>query len=432
MQTSLQGIAKKAQRQKQYRFRDLYGLLNEDLLKECWRDIRRDAAYGVDRVSAQDYEQHLDENIGDLVARLKQKRYRAKLVRRHYIPKGDGRVRPLGIPAVEDKLLQLAVARVLGAIYEQDFLPCSYGYRPHVGALHAVDDLTVTLQFGPYQYVVEADIESYFERLDHDWLLRMLAERIDDRALLGLIRKWLKAGILDTDGQVLHPATGTPQGGSLSPVLSNVYLHYALDLWFTKVVKPRCRGTACLFRYADDYVCGFADQADATRFYAALGPRLKKFGLALAAAKTRVVPFSRYQPLGQTCFEFLGFEFRWGRDRKGRAHLKRRTARAKLRASRKRFTAWCKTHRHLRLAELFARVNAKLRGYYQYYGVNGNMASLRQFFQTSIWSLFKWLNRRSQRRSYTWQGYKAVLAHFKMERPRIVGRPKTRKAPVLA
>ena len=218
MQTSLQGIAKKAQSQKQYRLRDRYGLLNETLLKECWRDIRRDAAYGVDRVSAQDYEQHLDENSEDLVERLKQKRYRAKLVRRHDIPKGDGRVRPLGIPAVEDKLLQLAVARVLGAIYEQDFLPCRYGYRPHVGALHAVDDLTVTLQFGPYQYVVEADSESYFERIDHDGLLRMLAARIDDRALLGLIRKWLKAGILDTDGQVRHPPTGTPQGGSLTPL----------------------------------------------------------------------------------------------------------------------------------------------------------------------------------------------------------------------
>lgn len=432
MPTSLQGIAKKAQSQKQYRFRDLYRLLNEDLLKDCWRDIRRNAAYGVDRVSAQDYEQHLDENIQDLVKRLKGKRYRAKLVRRHYIPKGEGRVRPLGIPAVEDKLLQLAVARVLGAIYEQDFLPCSYGYRPHVGALHAVDDLTVTLQFGPYQYVVEADIESYFERLDHDWLLRMLAERIDDRALLGLIRKWLKAGILDTDGQVLHPATGTPQGGSLSPILSNVYLHYALDLWFAKVVESRCQGAACLFRYADDYVCAFEHQADATRFYAVLGPRLKKFGLALAAAKTRIVPSSRHPPLGQTCFEFLGFEFRWGRDRKGRAHLKRRTARAKLHASLKRFTQWCKTQRHVKPRELVRRLNAKLRGYYQYYGVNGNMASLRQFFQTALRILFKWLNRRSQRRSYTWQGFQAMLVHVRVERPRIVGRPKPRRATALA
>ena len=232
MPTSLRGIAQKAQEHKQHRFQDLYRLLNEELLLECWRDIRKDAASGVDRVSAHDYEQNLDENIRQLVERLKRKSYRAKLVRRQYIPKTDGRWRPLGIPATEDKLLQLAVTRILEAIYEQDFLRCSYGYRPKVGALEAVDDQTIKLQFGRYHYVVEADIQGFFDNIDHDWLLRMLEERIDDRALLRLIQKWLKAGVLDTDGQVLHPVTGTPQGGIISPMLANVYLHYALDLWF--------------------------------------------------------------------------------------------------------------------------------------------------------------------------------------------------------
>jgi RNA-directed DNA polymerase len=251
MSTSLQGIAKKAQSQKQYRFRNLYGMLNEELLRESWREIKKHAAYGVDQISAQDYEQHLEENIRDLVERLKQKRYRAKLVKRHYIPKGNGKLRPLGIPAVEDKLLQVAATRLLEAIYEQDFLPCSYGYRPGVGALDAVDKLTVKLQFGRYHYVGEADIKGFFDTMDHEWLVRMLAERIDDRAFLGLIRKWLRAGILDTTGAILHPVTGTPQGGVVSPVLSNVYLHYVLDLWFEKVIKPQCRGEACLLRYAD-------------------------------------------------------------------------------------------------------------------------------------------------------------------------------------
>jgi group II intron reverse transcriptase/maturase len=223
MPTSLQGIAKKAQEQKQYRFRNLYGMLNEELLRESWREIKKHAAYGVDQISAQDYEQQLEENIRDLVERLKQKRYRAKLVKRHYIPKGNGQLRPLGIPAVEDKLLQVAVSRLLEAIYEQDFLPCSYGYRPGVGALDAVDKLTVKLQFGYYRYVVEADIKGFFDNMDHEWLVRMLAERIDDRAFLGLIRKWLRAGILDTTGAILHPVTGTPQGGVVSPVLSNVF-----------------------------------------------------------------------------------------------------------------------------------------------------------------------------------------------------------------
>jgi RNA-directed DNA polymerase len=432
MPTSLQGIATKAQSQKRYRFRNLYGMLNEELLRESWRAIKKHAAYGVDEISAQDYEQHLEENIRDLVERLKQKRYRAKLVKRHYIPKGNGQVRALGIPAVEDKLLQVAVSRLLEAIYEQDFLPCSYGYRPGVGAVDAVDKLTVKLQFGYYHYVVEADIKGFFDTMDHEWLVRMLAERIDDRAFLGLIRKWLRAGILDTTGAILHPVTGTPQGGVVSPVLSNVYLHYVLDLWFEKVIKPQCRGEACLLRYADDYICAFESKAEVERFYAALGPRLEKFGLTLAAEKTRILPFSRHQPPGQGRFEFLGFEFYWGRDRAGKAHLKRRTARAKLRASLRRFTQWCRENRHRRLRELFQQLNGKLRGYYHYYGVHGNSASLKQFFDGAVRILLKWLNRRSQRRSYNWQGFKDILEHFKVERPRLSAHPKTRKATALA
>jgi group II intron reverse transcriptase/maturase len=432
MPTSLQGIAEKAQSQKQYRFRNLYGMLNEELLTESWREIKKSAASGVDQISAQVYEQNLEGNIRDLVERLKQKRYRTKLVKRHYIPKGNGKLRPLGIPAVEDKLLQVAATRLLAAIYEQDFLPCSYGYRPGVGALDAVDDLTVKLQFGRYNYVVEADIKGFFDNLDHHWMIRMLEERVEDRAFLGLIRKWLRAGILDTTGAIIHPVTGTPQGGVVSPVLSNVYLHYVLDLWFEKVIKPQCRGEACLLRYADDYIGAFEYQEEAERFYGALGPRLEKFGLTLAAEKTRLLPFSRQQPPGQSSFEFLGFEFRWGWDRAGKAHLKRRTARAKLRASLQRFTQWCRENRQQRLPVLFQQLNSKLRGYYQYYGVHGNSASLQQFFEGALRILLKWLNRRSQRPSYTWPGFQAIVAHFKVERPRIVGYAKRRKATALA
>jgi RNA-directed DNA polymerase len=225
MSTFVQGIAKKAREQPKHRFGNLYELLNEPFLKECWRDIRKEAASGVDRMSAQDDERHLDENIHNLVERLRRKQYRAKLVRRQYIPKGDGKPRPLGSPAVEDKLLQLAVTRIRQAIYEQDFLRCSYGYRPHVGALDAVDRLTIKLQFGRYTFVVEADIKGFFDNIEHGWLVRMLEERIEDGAFLRLIKKWLKAGVLDTEGQVLQPATGTPQGGSISPLLANVYLH---------------------------------------------------------------------------------------------------------------------------------------------------------------------------------------------------------------
>lgn len=427
MQTSLQGIAEKARREKKYRFRNLYGMVDEGILRACWRDIRKDAAYGVDRVSAQEYEEELEENIRQLVERLKGKRYRAKLIRRQYIPKGGGKARPLGILVVEDKLLQLAVARILGAIYEQDFLRCSYGYRPGVGALDAVDKLTVKLQFGRYDYVVEADIKGFFEHIDHGWMMRMLEERIDDRAFMRLIGKWLKAGVLDTDGKVLHPVTGTPQGGVVSPVLANVYLHYALDMWFHRIVKRGCCGEACLIRYADDYVCAFEKREDAERFYSELGQRLGKFGLELSAEKSRVIPFSRHGT-GKSSFEFLGFEFRWGKDRGGKDHLERRTSRKKVRDSLRRFTEWCKESRHRRLKVLFERLNAKLRGYYNYYGVCGNYASLAEFFGCAMRILKKWLDRRSQRRSYNWTGYKEVLKHFRVERPRIVGRPKVRLA----
>jgi len=424
VQTSLLGIAKKAKSEKRYRFRNLYRELNEELLRDSWRLLRKDAALGVDQVSATEYEANLEENIHQLVERLKRKRYRAKLVRRHYIPKGEGRMRPLGIPAIEDKLLQMAVKRLLEAIYEQDFLLCSYGYRPRVGALEAVDQLTVKLQFGGYHQVVEADIKGFFDNLSHEWLMRMLAERIDDQAILRLIKKWLKAGVLDTDGKVLRPEGGTPQGGIISPILANVYLHYALDLWFEKVFQRSCKGGAFLIRYADDFVCGFGREEDAQRFYGELEERLRKFGLELAAAKTRVMPFSRYRR-GETSFDFLGFEFRWGTDRKGQARLQRCTAGKKFRNSVKRVAEWCKKNRHLRMKEQFRRLNAKLRGYYNYYGVNGNYASLNEFFQQLQRLHLKWLNRRSQRPSYTWDGYRALRQHFALRRPHIVGRPKS-------
>ena len=424
VQTSLLGIAKKARSEKRYRFRNLYRELNEELLRDSWRLLRKDAALGVDRVNAAEYEANLEENIHQLVERLKRKQYRARLVRRHYIPKGDGRMRPLGIPAIEDKLLQLAVKRLLEAIYEQDFLACSYGYRPRVGALDAADQLQMKLQFGGYHHVVEADIKGFFDNLSHEWLMRMLAERIDDQAILRLIKKWLKAGVLDTDGTVLRPEGGTPQGGIISPLLANVYLHYALDLWFEKVFQRSSRGGAFLVRYADDFVCGFGREEEAQRFYSELEERLRKFGLELAAEKTRVIPFSRYRK-GETSFDFLGFEFRWGTDRQGQARLQRRTARKKFRNSVKRVAEWCKQNRHRRVGEQFKLLNAKLRGYYNYYGVRGNYASLNEFFQQVQRLHLKWLNRRSQRPSYTWAGYRELIQYFALARPRIVRRPKS-------
>ncbi len=421
--TSLQAIAKKASARPEYRFRDLFRLLNEDMLRDSWRDIRKSAAYGADRVSAAEYEQDLESNIHRLVEELKRKRYRAKNVRRVHILKGNGKLRPLGIPATQDKLLQIAVKRILEAIFEQDFLRCSYGYRPGVGVLDAVDKLTVKLQFGKYNYVVEADISGFFDNIEHDWLLKMLAERVDDKSFLWLIGKWLKAGVLETDGKILHPMTGTPQGGIVSPILANIYLHFALDLWFQKVVIPRCSGEACLIRYADDFVCAFEKEADAQRFYEALGKRLKKFNLELSAEKTHIIPFSP-TGLGSTSFDFLGFEYRWGKDRAGKPHVEKRTARKNLRNSLTRFKLWLKENRHRRLPDLFRLLNAKLTGYFNYYGVHGNIRSLEYFYYQVIRQIWKYLNRRSQRKSYNWDGFRQLLTQFGVVKSHIVKRPK--------
>ena len=285
MPTSLQGIANKARSDKEYRFGGLSELLTEHYFSYCWKKLRKDAATGVDRVTAQEYGRHFSTNVRDLIKRLKQGTYRAKLVLRKWIPKGIGKLRPLGLPALEDKLLQIAVAQILGAIYEADFLSYSYGYRPRIGARDAVKALKDALQFGRFRYVVEADIKGFFDNINHAWMIRMLELRIDDRRFLRLIKKWLKAGILEEDGKVLHPITGTPQGGIVSPVLANVYLHYALDLWFEIVVKKHCRGAVYLCRYADDFVCAFEYKADADWFYSKLSERLGKFNLTLSAER---------------------------------------------------------------------------------------------------------------------------------------------------
>jgi RNA-directed DNA polymerase len=422
VQTSLRGIANKGAKQRKHRFGNLYELLNEENLRWCWQFLRKEAAPGIDKVDYAEYRAELDSNIRDLVDRLKEKRYRARLVRRHYIPKPNGKLRPLGIPTTEDKLLQLAVAKILEAIYEQDFLDCSYGYRPGRSPRDAVKALTDELQYGRYCWVVEADIKGFFDNINHDWLIRMLGERIDDKSFLRLIQKWLKAGILDTDGEVIHPATGTPQGGIVSPILANLYLHYVLDLWFEKQIKQICQGSALLIRFADDFVCAFQHKKDAERFMEQLGTRLGKFGLETAPDKTRLLRFCRYDLTGSGRFDLLGFEFRWEEGRNGGRYVKRRTSQKKLRASMANFTDWIKKARHQKTGRIFSTLNSKYRGYWNYYGVIGNSASLQRFFYTTQRLLFKWLNRRSQRRSYTWDGFNALVNYFEVERPRITER----------
>jgi group II intron reverse transcriptase/maturase len=418
-QTSLRAIANRAASDQTHRFQNLFGLLNVGFLLWCWQFVNLRAASGVDRKDARGYQENLRENVEALVAAVKGGRYRAKLVLRRYIPKLNGKLRPLGIPAIADKLLQIGVSKILEAIYEQDFLGCSYGYRPAVGALDAVRDLSAALRSGRYHYLVEADIRSFFDQIDHAKLIELLELRIDDKPFLRLIRKWLKAGILEPDGTVHHPEEGSPQGGSVSPILANIYLHYALDVWFEETVRARCRGAVYLCRYADDFVCAFQLEADAERFYNVLGSRLEKYGLEVAAEKTNLIRFSPDNWKASGAFEFLGFEFRWGLGRRRKPVLKRRTARKKYRAALASFQEWCRENCRIPKDKLFAKLNSKLRGYYNYYGIRGNYESLQDYFYHVTRILYQALNRRSQRRSYSWTGFVELIAVFKLRRPRI-------------
>ena len=314
----------------------------------------------------------------------------------------------------------MAVTQILLAIFEVDFLPCSYGYRPGRGAHDAIKALTDELQWEGHHFVTEADIKGFFDHLDHPWLLRMLGQRIQDGALLNLIRKWLRAGIMEEDGKVVHPQTGTPQGGVISPVLANVYLHYALDLWFERVFKPKQRGRCRIVRYADDFVACFQYRHEAEAFEKALKERLAKFGLEVAEDKTKTLRFGSNGGSHNGRFDFLGFEFYWEPDRKGRPRVKRRTATKKWRASLERMTEWIKASRHEKLPRLMKTLRAKLRGNWNYYGLIGNSRRMNQFYETTCKTVFKWLNRRSQRRSLTWPEFARLLERFQVPRPRIV------------
>jgi RNA-directed DNA polymerase len=425
-QTFLRAIAEKAHTDKHHRFGDLYRWLNRDVLRQGFFQLRKDAASGVDGVTYQEYERNLEANLEDLEGRLRRKAYRARLVRRKYIPKGHGKMRPLGIPALEDKLVQTAVTQILLAIYEMDFLPCSYGYRPGLSAHDAIRALTQELQFGRYNFVYEADIKGFFENIRWDWLERMLQQRIADGALLNLVRKWLRAGILEEDGRVVHPQTGTPQGGIISPVLANIYLHDVLDLWFERVVRPRQRGQCRLIRYADDFVVAFEYRHEAEAFDQALKTRLAQFGLELAADKTKTLRFGRNGGPYNGRFDFLGFEFYWQPDREGKPRVKRRTATKKYLAGRQRIRDWIRENRHKPLRQMMKTLRAKLQGTWNYYGLIGNYRRMQLLYEETNRTLHKWLNRRSQRRSLSPQAVDRLFERFQIPPPRIVEKKEQR------
>jgi len=420
---ALLALSDKARREPKHRFRGLGRLISLPMLHECYHSLRKQAASGVDGVSWQDYGEGLSEKLVELHKRLRTGRYRARLVRRKYIPKADGKRRPLGIPALEDKIVQKAVARILEAIYETDFLECSAGYRPDRGPRGASQQLQHGLYHSRVGWIVEADIKGFFDNVDHDWLGRMLEQRCHDRGFVRLIRKWLRAGVLEEDGSVLHPATGTPQGGIVSPVLANIYLHYVLDLWLERVVRKSNRGQMVYLRFADDFVIGFEREEDARACFGKLPERLARFGLTLAADKSGIHRFERRDVSNSKRFAFLGFDFYWSRTRQGKPTLRRRTNAKKFRRSLAELKEWLQGHRHERMRSVAVKLRQSLQGHYNYYGVIGNATRLGTYWMAVQKLCFRWLNRRSQRRSYNWTGFHELWKSLHLPPPRIVEKP---------
>jgi group II intron reverse transcriptase/maturase len=388
----------------------------DSLMKEHMLQCGKKAS-GVDRVTKDEYGQQLEKNIEDLLSRMKTFSYRPKPVRRTYIPKTNGKLRPLGIPSYEDKLVQGAMARVLNDVYEPRFLDCSYGFRPGKSCHDVIHDINQTIMSHPIGWVVEADIKGYFDHIDHEWLMKFLQVDIADKNFLRYIVRFLKAGIFE-DGQLMKSEEGSPQGGLISPILANVYLHYVLDLWFTKKVHPLMRGKAFLYRYADDFLVLFQYEEDAKRFYEVLPKRLEKFNLKVAEEKTRIIPFGRNSGSKET-FDFLGFTHINGKTRKGYYRVVHRTSQKKLQAKRQEIKLWMMMNMHRPVQELIMGLNRRLVGHYRYYGISGNSQSLSGFFYYCRRRLFRVLRRRGQKRPMTWERFERLLSVYPMATPRI-------------
>lgn len=424
--TRLRRIAQLAREDPERSFMSLAHYIDEYWLQEAYSRTRKDGAAGVDGTTAKQYAEQLGDNLRSLLDRFKSGQYQAPPVKRVHIPKGNGsQTRPIGIPTFEDKVLQRAVAMVLEAIYEEDFLSCSYGFRPGRSAHDALRDLWRELMGTGGGWVLEVDIRSFFDELDHGHLRAFLDRRVRDGVIRRAIGKWLQAGVLE-EGHLRHPVTGTPQGGVISPLLANIYLHEVVDRWFEGEVKPRLGGRAVLIRYADDLVIAFAEEKDARRVEEVLPKRLSRFGLQLHPDKTRLVRFQvprgeerPPQSNGPGAFTFLGFTHYWGKSRKGNWVVKRKTAASRFTRSLNRVRQWCRRCRHEPVAWQQRQLSRSLRGHYAYYGITGNYWSLNNFHRQVTREWRKWLNRRSQKAKMTWERFNRLLIKHPLERPRI-------------
>lgn len=405
-------------------FTSLNHYLDIDWLREAFRRTRKDGAPGIDGRTWSDYEQNLEQNLQSLLDRAKNGTYRAPPVRRVHIPKGGStsETRPIGIPTIEDKVLQRAVAMILDAVYRWDFHDCSYGFRRGRSAQQALEELRNQAMKLGVQWILDVDVQKFFDTLDHGHLRDLLQLRVRDGVILRLIGKWLHAGVME-EGVLTYSESGTPQGGVISPVLANVYLHYVLDQWFHNDVLPRLRGRAMLIRYADDFVIGFSDEQDARRVLEVLPKRFSKHGLTIHPQKTRLVPF--HKPRGGKCpprherpgtFDFLGFTHYWGRSRKGYWVVKQKTASSRFTRAVRAISQWCQRNRHQPTGEQHQALCHKLRGHFSYYGITGNSTALARFHHevTRLWC--KWLRRRNSRNP-PWSWFTRLMERYPLPPP---------------
>lgn len=418
---------KRSREDKNVKFVSLIHNINEQNLALCFKELRSNAACGVDEVTVAEYKLNLAENIKDLVMRLKTKQYTPKAVKRVYIPKpGKDALRPLGIPSVEDKLVQLMLKKILEAIFEPRFKECSYGFRPGRNCHMAIAALDKVVMESPINRIVEVDIEKFFDTVQHDWLIKCVEERVADPNIIWLIRKFLKAGIMEA-GEWRESTEGSPQGGVISPLLANIYLHYVLDIWFDVTFKPITKGYVQLIRYCDDFVVACESEKDATLFLQMLEERLAKFGLKISKEKTQTIKFGRRpwksaKQQGQKLktFDFLGFTHYCAASKDGWFCMRHKTIGKRLSLMLKKFNDWCRDVRSiLLLDDWWKGVKRRLIGHYNYFGINGNMRCLRQYYFGVIRSLYKWINRRSQKHSMYWKKFNQRLQHDPLPQPSI-------------
>ena len=426
METKLSLITRIAKSDKECKFNNLMHMINKGSLRECFKRLARDKAAGVDRMTKEEYGMNLEDNLEELIMKMKQMSYRPQPVRRTYIPKIGGKRRPLGIPALEDKMVQMAFTMILEAIYEVDFCDNSYGYRKGRSCHDALARINSRLMVKPVNYIVDADIKGFFDNVDHQWLIRFLEVRIADKKFLRYVTRFLKSGIME-EGKYMNTERGTPQGGVISPMLANIYLHYVLDRWFTMNVRDKCKGYTDLVRYCDDFIICAQHEREAHRILELIKQRFEKFGLELSEAKTRVVEFGRLamdrmskEGKRVETFYFLGFTHYCSRSRSGKFKVGRKTETKRYARGVKKVQEFVRNSRNLlKLEEIWKRVRLMLIGHYRYYGVNENSRSLSNFRYEVTRVLFKWLNRRSQRRSFCWDKFNLYLKLYPLPQPRI-------------